>query len=417
MSMTLDADINVSRCCLDLVRRVLPVESVDRLLTDMAGVWSAVAGQSTVLISCVCGDSVHGLLLHQGQTHLFRSSCSQQQWSAAVAVDGLAGLIDEQVSLTSAMTVVLFETARGCPGGVLLPGVADLSRQFGPLPELCAALIEQVQQCRSMVDESEEGGRTPDAGDVSAEQRLLDAKLEAMAEFAAGAGHEINNPVATIAGRAALLLKSETDPERRRALETIGGQAYRIRDMIGDAMTFARPPEPQRQALLAAEAIHEVIGGFGEPPLASGVRIETSLDDALTVDADPEQFRVVIASLLKNALEALSHGQGGCVSVSLSAVPDSPEAVSVDASESAHSESRDYALLTVTDDGPGLSDDEREHLFDPFYSGRQAGRGLGFGLSRCWRIVRLHGGRIEADCPSGDGLQIRIHWPVCVPSE
>ena len=71
------------------------------------------------------------------------------------------------------------------------------------------------------------------------------AKLEALAEFAAGAGHEINNPATTIAGRATLLLRDETDPIRRQALKTIGGQAYRIRDMIGDLMLFARPPEPQ----------------------------------------------------------------------------------------------------------------------------------------------------------------------------
>lgn len=73
-------------------------------------------------------------------------------------------------------------------------------------------------------------------------ERVIEiSKLEALGEFAAGAGHEINNPVATIAGRAQLLLASEVDSERRHALEIIGGQALRIRDMIGDVMLFARP--------------------------------------------------------------------------------------------------------------------------------------------------------------------------------
>ena len=71
------------------------------------------------------------------------------------------------------------------------------------------------------------------------------AKLEALAEFAAGAGHEINNPLATIIGRAQLLLKDERDPQRRQMLLAIGAQAYRIRDMIGDAMLFGRPPSPE----------------------------------------------------------------------------------------------------------------------------------------------------------------------------
>ena len=64
-----------------------------------------------------------------------------------------------------------------------------------------------------------------------------------------------------------------------------------------------------------------------------------------------------------------------------------------------------------------MSEVEREHLFDPFYSGRQAGRGLGFGLSKCWQILRLHGGTIEAVDPSsdddnsGNGLAINTLWP------
>ena len=69
-----------------------------------------------------------------------------------------------------------------------------------------------------------------------------DDRLESLAEFAAGAGHEFNNPVATIVGRVQLLLRDEADPARRQALETIAGQAYRIRDMISDVMVFARPP-------------------------------------------------------------------------------------------------------------------------------------------------------------------------------
>ena len=219
-----------------------------------------------------------------------------------------------------------------------------------------------------------------------------------MAEFAAGAGHEINNPVATIAGRAALLLRSETDPERRRALETIGGQAYRIRDMIGDAMTFARPPEPRQECLAASTAIREVIEQLKRSPLANSAAIDIEVDESIELDADPEQFRVVISCLLKNSQEAVERSGGGQIRLSLQA-------------NSASDCDEGWALLTVSDDGPGLNDVEREHLFDPFFSGRQAGRGLGFGLARCWRIVRMHGGLIDAHCPEGSGLEIRIRWP------
>ncbi len=92
------------------------------------------------------------------------------------------------------------------------------------------------------------------AGQLSAlEQRFAETleteKLEAMAEFAAGAGHEINNPLTIIAGRAQLFLREESDPERRRALALIGAQAMRVHEMIADMRLFARPPRPDFQSV------------------------------------------------------------------------------------------------------------------------------------------------------------------------
>ena len=69
------------------------------------------------------------------------------------------------------------------------------------------------------------------------------------------------------------------------------------------------------------------------------------------------------------------------------------------------------AVVTVTDNGRGLSETDRAHLFDPFYSGRDAGRGLGFGLCKCWRIVTNHGGWIDVDAAPGVGTTFRVFWP------
>ena len=76
------------------------------------------------------------------------------------------------------------------------------------------------------------------------EERVAEARLEALRELAYGAGHEINNPLANIAARAQALLLDEREPERRRRLATIVDQAFRARDMIGGLMLFARPPKP-----------------------------------------------------------------------------------------------------------------------------------------------------------------------------
>jgi signal transduction histidine kinase len=229
-------------------------------------------------------------------------------------------------------------------------------------------------------------------------RELEDAKLRALVEFAAGAGHEINNPVATIVGYAQQLLLSETDPERRRMLATIGGQAYRIRDMIGDVMLFARPPQPRPQPLELGEVCREVAAKFSDDAVAKSSSLDVECPVPVPIHADPMQLRVALGALIRNSLEAIE--QNGRIVIS------------------AATEERDrraWAVVHVKDNGRGLSPAVREHLFDPFYSGRQAGRGLGFGLSKAWRIVTLHGGRIDVDSPS-EGVAVFVVWWPAFPS-
>jgi signal transduction histidine kinase len=221
------------------------------------------------------------------------------------------------------------------------------------------------------------------------DRRLRDAKLAALAEFAAGAGHEINNPVATIHGRAQQLLRSESDPARRRALASIASQALRIRDMIGDLMLFGRPPEPEPVWIDLAEVAREVAGPLAERFAEAGVSLTVEAPQPVPVFADPLQIAVALTAVVENALNAAS--AGGHVRIAA----DEPDGV---------------PALTVTDDGPGFSNADREHAFDPFYSGRQAGRGLGFGLPKAWRIVTLAGGEIDISSRPGETVA-RMTFP------
>lgn len=230
--------------------------------------------------------------------------------------------------------------------------------------------------------------------DISTSAPFLQAKLEALAEFAAGAGHEINNPVATIVGRAELLLKGETNPERRQALLTIGAQALRIRDMIGDLMLFARPPKSEPKSLNLVEVVDDVLRKLDESLRAKSLKIVQKSESWVSIVADPAQLRVVISNLLLNSVNASA--VGGPITVECS---------------SFEADSRRSAVFVVKDRGAGLSAVEREHLFDPFFSGRQAGRGVGFGLCKCWRIVELHGGQIDCESSAENGTTFRVIWP------
>ena len=217
-------------------------------------------------------------------------------------------------------------------------------------------------------------------------------KMAAMAVFAAGAGHELNNPLAVIAGRAQLLLLDESDPERRRNLALIHAQAMRVHEMIADLQLFANPPELERRTLDLDVLVRKVIDElqpaatgqetlicFAEPPLAA------------LVEADPVQLTVALKAVCQNALDALGHR--GRIEITVR-------------------REGEEASISIADDGPGISPEQRPHIFEPFYCGRQAGRGVGMGLSKCWRIVEQHGGRIEVGGAQGGGAVFAIRLPM-----
>ncbi len=98
-------------------------------------------------------------------------------------------------------------------------------------------------------------------------QRRLEAeKLAALAEFAAGAGHEINNPLTVISGRAQLLLREEKNPERQRALALISAQAMRVYEMIADMMLFARPPRPELKPVELVQLVDDALADYLPAP-------------------------------------------------------------------------------------------------------------------------------------------------------
>ena len=219
-----------------------------------------------------------------------------------------------------------------------------------------------------------------------------DERLESLAEFAAGAGHEINNPLATIVGRVQQLLRGESDPVRRQALLTIGAQAYRVRDMIGDVMLFARPPEPERRDCLLTALVEQVRQQWTAGDELSSIPLVVGDVPAVALNVDPTQFAVVLHELLRNAREA-SVGRGTEIRLRGEVTGQS-------------------VMVVIEDDGQGFSDEARRHAFDPFYSARQAGRGLGFGLCKVWRIVAGHGGRVEIDSTPAGPTRVTTWWPL-----
>ena len=223
-------------------------------------------------------------------------------------------------------------------------------------------------------------------------RRLHRSKMEALVQLAYGLSHELNNPLANIASRAeACLRPDETNGEparRRRYLKQIIEQVYRGHSMISDLMFYANPPKPQRVRCNLFGPIDDAVQRHTTAESAREVRIELCGEGLLEAVVDPAMMEEAVGSLLRNAIEALG-GQGAIV-------------VTVWRDET-------QAIIAVADSGPGLSESARKHAFDPYFSGREAGRGLGLGLCRAWRIVQLHGGELDlAASPAGCVATIRL---------
>ena len=226
--------------------------------------------------------------------------------------------------------------------------------------------------------------------------RLQTSKLEALAELSAGAGHEINNPLAVISMQAQYLLGHQTDwlaPEAVepavKALQTIVGQTRRIHALLRDLMQFARPAAPSSRHLDLPTLLGEVAASLEELAAQRRVRVEVASEpQRLTVQADAEQLRQALSCLLRNAIEAAP--AEGWARLSLPASAD-PAVVAV----------------AVEDSGPGPEPAQRPHLFDPFFSGHTAGRGRGLGLPVAWRLARQQGGDLRFE-PAQEGQPTRF---------
>ena len=217
-------------------------------------------------------------------------------------------------------------------------------------------------------------------------------KLAALKQFAYGLSHEINNPLTNISLRAQSLLAGEKDPDRRRALEAINVQAFRAFEMLADLMLFAHPPQPQPTTFSAGELLEELIAQHAAAAKEQRTAIHLAELPAHLPEptADRTQIAAALAALLKNALEALR--SSGEIHVAATFNPPHFE-------------------LRVSDNGPGISPEVRRHLFDPFFSGREAGRGLGLGLCKVWRIAELHAGEILVDSQPGQGTTFLLRLP------
>ena len=238
-------------------------------------------------------------------------------------------------------------------------------------------------------------------------------KMTALGELAAGAGHEINNPLAVISGQAQYIARQLEQaqsliPEEpaleeylatlqagiERSLKTIRGQSQRIHNVLTGLMQFARPSTPQPAVVTVRELLREAIASVLDLAMVRKIRLSSQeVPDSWRVRVDPAQTRSALACLMRNAVEAApADGEGW-------------------AKLRAEKEGDNQLRLLVEDNGPGISPQVQQHMFDPFYSGRSAGRGQGLGLPIAWRLARQQDGEVSYEGHSGGVTRFILKLP------
>ena len=213
---------------------------------------------------------------------------------------------------------------------------------------------------------------------IMEEQTRRSERLASMGRLAAGVAHEIRNPLNSISIITQRLRAEFTAAEDReeygKLLSTVGKEITRISTIVENFMKYARPPSLAVSDVDCAKLISEVIGVIGEKAKKDGIRVEASVKPGLRCYCDYDQMKQALLNIVLNALDAV--GKDGAVYI---------------AAERANGE----VLFRIEDTGGGIPEDIQANIFDPYFTTKRTGTGLG--LSEVHRIVTAHNGRITVE--------------------
>jgi signal transduction histidine kinase len=216
-------------------------------------------------------------------------------------------------------------------------------------------------------------------------------RLSAIGQLSASLAHEIRNPLASIDG-AANLIESPQTPEdmRRSSLAIVHKEIGRLNRLLTSLLDFARPRCPELQSVDAGTLIDAIVNLAGHSAQQKGITLRKDTPHPLpAIECDPEQIKQVLLNLTINAVQSME-GPGEVV---ISARQDGSA-----------------VEIGVKDEGCGVSEEDLEKIFNPFFTTKDTGTGLG--LSVAYQIVAQHGGAMRAECNAGRGMTFSLTLPL-----
>jgi len=255
----------------------------------------------------------------------------------------------------------------------------ELGRLAKALNSMARSLLEKKAELQRVIAEVEQG-----------------RKLTAVGRLAAGVAHEVNNPLATISTYTQLLLRrSDLPQDVPKDLEKVMGEIRRIQSKLRDLLDLSRLQSPVVTAQDPNVIIQEIADLVHHDALTRNVILDLALAPGRTILIDRSGLKQVVWNLLGNALDA--QDQGGRIVVRTFYEEDEVAQHSF--------------VLEVEDEGPGIPKSVLPHIFEPFFTSKEVGKGTGLGLAVVYSIVKGHGGKIEVRNLEPKGCRFRVAIP------
>lgn len=233
--------------------------------------------------------------------------------------------------------------------------------------------------------------------EVHQEQLVQSRKIAAVGTLTAGIAHELNNPINNIVLTAEVLkedFRELSQEETQGLIQDILGQAERAAEIVKGLLDFSRSEHPELEPLDIAGIIQDTLKLVRNQLSLSGIQAELDLpQDLPRVQGNRKSLQQVFLNLFINAIQAML--EGGSLTVRAYSTPDGQ-----------------WLKVQVMDTGMGIAAEHLPHIFDPFYTTKQVGRGTGLGLSVTYGIVEKHGGHIEVESEKGKGSTFSVVLPV-----
>jgi two-component system NtrC family sensor kinase len=225
-------------------------------------------------------------------------------------------------------------------------------------------------------------------------------KMASVGRLSSGIAHEIGNPIGIVLGYLDLLRQKDlADKERADYIERAQDEIGRINKIIRELLDFSRPAQDVKEEISVHAIIEEITEMLRHQPMMKDITLKCDLGaGGHFVKADPQRLRQVFLNLLINASDAIgleTDPVGGNILIESKDIQTNDAGVK-------------QLQIMVADDGPGISEEELNNIFDPFYTTKEPGKGTGLGLSVCFMIMAETGGALLAEAADGQGKGTRF---------